>query len=715
MCIRCSLVVLLVLTAAIAVSLGIPSGVAAYSGTCHAHLTEEAALIFGFPELEDYLDKVSEGAVCEDNIDHIYSDENVCGHTVRHFWDADDPDNFQQNNCLGFDYNNAWVKGRRLVDRANQLYWSWVTTGSYADLDSAYHYFGHVCHLIGDMGVPAHVHIDYHPNDPLDDDCYEDWMAQHDCESCTALCLNWNYEDALASWGELHVGTGQAMSIRTYLGSDCWEPWQLQASYYYLAYTTNQISDYFASDSYDGDTDDRLGLVSFGGFPSAPTEADDLDDNDDDPDNDAHGHLSTIADYCYTRAMCATAAWYEAWRDYWDHHDPSTEMDINGPDEVHNGWRPDDVYVGLIGSDDSGGASIYDSGVHQVEWRKGTADWTVVPGYVAIAPITEEGVTSLSYRSMDRFANLEIQNLATFKIDKTPPEVSIISPEPNGFYLTSGSLTIDYDATDVPSGVYGLVADMDGEPVVDGQVFSDLKQMAGFHTVTVTAEDFAGNTTTASVTFSIKIDATVQITPEPLNTTSMARAMKADIGFPPEYDVNLIDVSTVTLTVDGHAFQAKLSPATIGGYGPDGLPVLRLEFERRDVLSALEGVTGYIEMVVQGWLTEPVEFYGADTVEVFTPPRTKITVPQSLVVVGAHPNPVGGKALIKFGLPRDGCVEVDVYDITGRLVANLARKDFPAGYQTIEWQTDDSISNGVYLVRLRLGSDAVTSKLVVWK
>jgi hypothetical protein len=707
--------VLLPFLAFVVLCLALPSGVAAYSGTCHAHLTDEAALIFGFPELNDYLDKVAEGAKCEDNIDHIYSDENVCGHTVRHFWDADDSDNFQQNNCMGYDYVNAWVKGRRLVDRANELFYSWVTNGSYADLDSAYHYLGHVCHLIGDMGVPAHVHIDYHPNDPLDDDCYEDWFGQHDCESCPALCLNWNYENALAKWGQIHVGTGNAISIRDYLGDDCWEPWQLQASYYYLAYTTNQRSDYFASDSYDGDTDDRLGLVGFSGFPSAPTVSDDLDDNDDDPDNDAHGHLSTIADYCYTRAMCATAAWYEVWRDYWDPEKPTTEMDINGPDEVHDGWRPDDVYVGLIGDDDAQGASLYNSGVHEVQWKRSGEDWHTVPGYVAVAPITDEGVTTLAYRSMDRFANLEFQNSAIFKIDKTPPEVAIISPEPDGFYLTSGSLTIDYEATDVPSGVWGLVADMDGEPVTDGQVFDDLTQMAGFHTVTVTAEDFAGNTTTVSVTFSIKIDATIEISPEPMNTKSMATAMKAEIGFPPEYDVNLIDVTRVTLAVGGQAFPAKLSPTTIGAYGPDGLPTLLLEFERRDVCAVLQGVTAYIEMIVEGWLTDPIEFYGADTTEVFTPSRTKLGAPTHLVIEGASPNPVGGSAVISFGLPRDGRVEIDVYDVSGRLVTNLAKRGYAAGYHTVEWQTEGSVANGVYLVRLRLGLETITSKTVVWR
>jgi hypothetical protein len=33
----------------------LPTSAPAYSGTCHAHLTEEAAQIFGFPELMDYL------------------------------------------------------------------------------------------------------------------------------------------------------------------------------------------------------------------------------------------------------------------------------------------------------------------------------------------------------------------------------------------------------------------------------------------------------------------------------------------------------------------------------------------------------------------------------------------------------------------------------------------------------------------------------------
>jgi hypothetical protein len=695
----------------------LPSMVAAYSGTCHKKITDEAHNIFCYPELEEYLETVGEGAKCEDNIDHIYNSENVCGHTVRHFWDADDSDNFQQNNCLGFDYNNAWVKGRRLVDRACQLYWSYVNTENYSDLDSAYHYLGHACHLIGDMGVPAHVHIDYHPNDPLDDDCYEDWMGQHDCEPCSAMCLLWEHTDALAMWGEFDVGDTQASSINSYLGVECWEPWQVQGAFYWIMYRNNQISDYFASDSYDGDTDDRLGLVSFSGFPSAPTVSDHLDDNDDDPDNDAHGHLSTIANYCFTRSMSATAAFYKVWRDYWDDEDPTTTTDINGAEEVHEGWRPGDVYVGLLADDDSGGQAIHDSGVYQIHHQMaGAADWNIAPGDVTVVGITEEGVNVLLYKSMDRFANMEFVKSLTIKIDKTPPVVTIHSPEPDGFYLTSGSLTIDFEATDEPSGVYSIVADMDGDPVTDGQVFSDLTTMAGYHTVTVTAEDYAGNTTTESVTFSIKIHANVEISPQPLNTKSTAISMGADIGFPPEYDVNDIDISTVYLGCGSHTFPAKLSPCNIGGFGPDGLPVMQSQYARRDVCGVLVGVTDFVEMTVQGELFNITQFWGADTVDVFTPnDHNPKAAPARLAIRGVDPNPLGDYAVIKFALPREGQVELDLYDVSGRFVAGIAAGDYPAGYHTVRWDTDARVANGIYLLRLKLDEETITAKTVVWR
>jgi hypothetical protein len=56
--------------------------------------------------------------------------------------------------------------------------------------------------------------------------------------------------------------------------------------------------------------------------------------------------------------------------------------------------------------------------------------------------------------------------------------------------------------------VKSITADLDGMPVVNGQVIDLYTLSLGDHTLTVTAEDYYGNTSTQSVTFSVT--ATIQ-------------------------------------------------------------------------------------------------------------------------------------------------------------------------------------------------------------
>jgi hypothetical protein len=192
--------------------------------------------------------------------------------------------------------------------------------------------------------------------------------------------------------------------------------------------------------------------------------------------------------------------------------------------------------------------------------------------------------------------------------------------------------------------------------------------------------------------------------------------MSADIGFPPEYDVNDIDISTVTLTCGSHTFDAKLSPCNVGGFGPDGLPVMQSQYERKDVCGVLTGVTDFVEMIVEGELYDLTEFWGADTVDVFTPSEhNPKTAPSRLVIAGANPNPIADFAVIKFGLPREGRMELGLYDVTGRFVTGIAAGFYPAGHHTVMWDTDARVANGVYLLRLQLDDEVITAKTVVWR
>jgi len=699
-----------------------PERVEAYDAPCHKHVTRQADSLWNFPELHGYLSAVIEGSGCEDQIEHIYDWEGICGSTVRHFWDPELGD-FQQNNCEGNIYNNAWVKGRRLMDVAVQKYWSYINSGSPADIDSAYHYLGHTVHLMTDMAAPCHIHIDWHPGGVLDDAAYEDWMCcQHCDDNMNSPCLtSYVWQRAVERWGRFYVDGPTSAMAANYLGGECWEPKELQASFYYLMYTTNQVTDYFASDSYDGDTDVRPGWgVDYTGFPASPTLSSEISDNDDGDNND-DGDLSNIADFAYTKAMSSVAALYRAWRDYWDDVLPTTYATFTGPDEVHGGWRPGQVMITLTGDDNSLGMAVHDSGVDHISWRKDDVESLQEYDEHAYVFVLAEGITPVYYRAMDRFGNLEALKSQIIKIDMTPPEASISSPSHDELYLTDGSFTIDYEASDVPSGIYDILADLDGEPVSDGQVFDDLTNMAGYHKVTVAAEDSAGNITTVFVDFSIKIHATIDIKPEVLSTQSKGGTIVAHIEFPPEYDVRMIDPPTGTLTADGTTVPAKPWPSTVGKRGRDGLLGRTLEYDRRPICEALAGVTDDVCMIVYGRLVDSTEFYGTDTVEVFSPPRKGggdgVTAgkPSQLLIASASPNPFSQHTAISFGLPREGRAELDLFDVSGHLVRNLFQGSYPAGSHSFDWHNDGKVGAGLYILRLRLDSETVTRKLVISK
>ncbi len=93
-----------------------------------------------------------------------------------------------------------------------------------------------------------------------------------------------------------------------------------------------------------------------------------------------------------------------------------------------------------------------------------------------------------------------IEGRLSFITDTTPPVITITSPTPTS---TGRWLTLDFGATDDISGVGSIWADLDGIPVTDGQVIDTFNLTVGDHTLTVNAVDKAGNSSSASVTFSV--------------------------------------------------------------------------------------------------------------------------------------------------------------------------------------------------------------------
>ncbi|MBN2609546.1 MAG: T9SS type A sorting domain-containing protein, partial [Candidatus Fermentibacteraceae bacterium] len=76
------------------------------------------------------------------------------------------------------------------------------------------------------------------------------------------------------------------------------------------------------------------------------------------------------------------------------------------------------------------------------------------------------------------------------------------------------------------------------------------------------------------------------------------------------------------------------------------------------------------------------------------------------------PNPFSMSSMLSFELSNAGHVRLDVYDVSGRIVENLADGEMASGPHTLEIDGSGLIP-GVYMVRLQSGIQQETVMIVL--
>lgn len=91
-------------------------------------------------------------------------------------------------------------------------------------------------------------------------------------------------------------------------------------------------------------------------------------------------------------------------------------------------------------------------------------------------------------------------------------------------------------------------------------------------------------------------------------------------------------------------------------------------------------------------------------------------IPAASFLANAAPNPSRGRVSIQWGLSTATRVDLSVFDVQGRHVRRLASGDRPAGRMVATWDGRDDrgrlVASGLYLVRLRLGSQVFRTTLL---
>ncbi|MBS7614631.1 PKD domain-containing protein [Candidatus Bathyarchaeota archaeon] len=117
--------------------------------------------------------------------------------------------------------------------------------------------------------------------------------------------------------------------------------------------------------------------------------------------------------------------------------------------------------------------------------------------------ISQEGVNTIRYYSIDKAGNIEPTKQTTIKIDKTPPQTTAIlvgEQTPSGIYISD--VAVNLQAVDETSGVDRTYYSLDGAAFTEGITLT--VSTAGDHAVSFYSTDLAGHQEAPStITFSI--------------------------------------------------------------------------------------------------------------------------------------------------------------------------------------------------------------------
>ncbi|PYI52148.1 hypothetical protein [Paenibacillus flagellatus] len=202
------------------------------------------------------------------------------------------------------------------------------------------------------------------------------------------------------------------------------------------------------------------------------------------PANAAYARLIAVT----SRYNVATAYYDDFYVKVKDRVPPTSVVRVS-PAANENGWINGDAAVTIEA--DRAHSIVYAATGAQ------TIGETTAKGNAVTVPITQEGVTTVTYAAVNFSGVRETPGTIDVRVDKTAPVVQF-SGKP--VYSVSEAVYIGCTATDALSGISGQPC---AAPLAAAPAYA---YEPGDHEVAVTASDLAGNAVTATFAFRIEVD-----------------------------------------------------------------------------------------------------------------------------------------------------------------------------------------------------------------
>ena len=96
-----------------------------------------------------------------------------------------------------------------------------------------------------------------------------------------------------------------------------------------------------------------------------------------------------------------------------------------------------------------------------------------------------------------------------------------------------------------------------------------------------------------------------------------------------------------------------------------------------------------------------------------------VSTPYKINLHQNYPNPFNPTTLIRYDLPVNEHVSINIYDLTGKRVKSLVNTNQDAGYRSIHWNATNEVgqpvSAGMYIYTIQAGEFRQTKKMVLLK
>lgn len=94
-------------------------------------------------------------------------------------------------------------------------------------------------------------------------------------------------------------------------------------------------------------------------------------------------------------------------------------------------------------------------------------------------------------------------------------------------------------------------------------------------------------------------------------------------------------------------------------------------------------------------------------------------IPVGTKLGSIYPNPFNPQTTIAYNLQKASQVRIDVYNVKGQKVSSLVNANLPSGSHSVTWNGKDaqgnSVSSGIYYVRMNAGAYSSTRKIMLMK